>query len=451
MKAYDVLDLARRNLRESILRNTLTTLGIAVGVASLVAMLSLGVGLQQMFNRRLTQSGLFDTVVVTPKRDFDFPRAFGRRDQAAAAESRALDDAAREQIERLPNVVEAFPDIRFVTEIRYQGKPHTASVSGIPASARKNDAFEQMQGGFFSSPQADEAILLADYAKALEPDPRNLIGKTIVLRYAERQALNGSGPNPAENGEDLWGFSLVRREKPLRVVGVVEREPYAGMRGAPRAAMFLPMVLAESLNAVQPADLRGMMRGDEAAAKKTYESLTVRATSPIQVQALEDAVKQMGFSALSVLDWAQNLRRVFAVVDLLLGIFGSLALAVASLGIINTLVMAILERRREIGIMKAVGASDADVSRLFFAEAGAMGALGGAAGVLLGWVMGRVINFGTSVYLRHQGVPSENVWSVPWWLVLGGIAFAIVVTLLSGLYPAARAAKLDPVQALRYE
>jgi putative ABC transport system permease protein len=137
--------------------------------------------------------------------------------------------------------------------------------------------------------------------------------------------------------------------------------------------------------------------------------------------------------------------------DLFLGIFGSLALAVASIGIVNTLVMAILERRREIGIMKAIGASDGDVKKLFFAEAGVMGAFGGALGVALGWTIGRVINAGTNFYLRQQDLSPEQIWFVPWWLVGGAILFAIVVSLLSGLYPAARAARLDPVQALRYE
>ena len=113
--------------------------------------------------------------------------------------------------------------------------------------------------------------------------------------------------------------------------------------------------------------------------------------------------------------------------------------------------MAILERRREIGIMKALGASDGDVKLLFFAEAGAMGLLGGAVGVALGWTIGRIINFGMNIYLKQQHFPPEQIWFVPWWLVLGSIAFALVVSLLSGLYPASRAAKLDPVQALRYE
>jgi putative ABC transport system permease protein len=134
-----------------------------------------------------------------------------------------------------------------------------------------------------------------------------------------------------------------------------------------------------------------------------------------------------------------------------LGVFGSLALAVASLGIINTLVMAILERRREIGIMKALGASDTDVKMIFFLEAGTMGVLGGALGVAIGWTIGRVINFGTNIYLRRIDIKPENFWYVPLWLVAGALVFSVVVSLCAGLYPASRAAKLDPVKALRHD
>ena len=125
----------------------------------------------------------------------------------------------------------------------------------------------------------------------------------------------------------------------------------------------------------------------------------------------------MGFNTFSIVDATRSLRQFFAVLDLFLGIFGSLALAVASIGIVNTLVMAILERRREIGIMKAIGASDADVKGLFFAEAGVMGVFGGIVGVALGWTIGRVINLGTNVYLKRQQFPPEQIWFVPWWLV----------------------------------
>ena len=221
------------------------------------------------------------------------------------------------------------------------------------------------------------------------------------------------------------------------------------MRGAARARVFLPLNLAQNLHVLQASDLRDTTHLSVGA--PTYSNLNVRVKSPSQVQAVEDAIKKMGFRTFSIIDATRSVRRFFAVLDLFLGIFGSLALAVASIGIVNTLVMAILERRREIGIMKAIGASDSDVRRLFFAEAGVMGVFGGLVGVTLGWLIGRAINLGMNVYLRRQHFPPEQIWSFPWWLVLGAIVFAVLVSLVSGLYPAARAARLDPVQALRYE
>src|SRR5437660_1826780 len=177
----------------------------------------------------------------------------------------------------------------------------------------------------------------------------------------------------------------------------------------------------------------------------------MRVKDPSRIQGVEDAIKKMGFTTFSILDASRSLQQFFKVLDVFLGIFGSLALAVAFIGIVNTLVMAILERRREIGIMKAIGASDGDVKKLFFAEAGAMGILGGIVGVALGWAIGSLINVGTNVYLKRQGFPPEHFWAVPWWLVVFAIIFAFLVSLVSGLYPAGRAARLDPVQALRYE
>src|SRR4029077_6803859 len=147
----------------------------------------------------------------------------------------------------------------------------------------------------------------------------------------------------------------------------------------------------------------------------------------------------------------KSLRIFFSVFDLLLGLFSSLALAVATLGIVNTLVMAVLERRREIGVLKALGAADGDVKQLFFFEAGVMGLVGGILGLFLGGLLGRSPHFGPLLYLHRQNLPGVDIFSVPWWLVLFAIGFAIFVSLVAGLYPASRAARLNPVEALRYE
>ena len=450
MKPRDLTDLALRNLREAILRNALTTLGIAVGVASLVAMLSLGVGLQQLAAKRLSQSGLFDTIFVTPKNSF---RGMGRpqREVESNMPPRPLDEDARHELEKLPNVIEVYPQVRFFTEVRFSNKPYATVVAGLPQSSLNSGAFDGMRGDFFSSPRADEAILQMDFAKDLSDKPSSLVGQELTLRYAERQAIPAAGNgDPSNGGEPSGGFSLVPKELRLKIVGIVETEPAPGYGGVGNARLLMPLETASRLRAAQVNDLRDIVRGGTST-KVTYPTLSVRAKSPSLVEGLENSIKQLGFNAFSLLDASKSLRTFFSVFDSLLGIFGSLALAVATLGIVNTLVMAILERRREIGVLKALGAADSDVQQLFFVEAGVMGFLGGLLGVGLGWFLGRAITIGTNLYLKRQNLNPIELSSVPWWLMIAGLIFAVVVSLIAGLYPASRAAKLNPVDALRYE
>ena len=489
MKSKDLVELAGRNLRESGFRNSLTTLGVAVGVASLVAMLSLGAGLQGWVGDRFARSGLFNTIGVFTARDMRGMESGERRTGIMQANVRMLDAAARTEISALPDVIEVYPEVRLLTDVSFEGRSLFTSVSGLSPSAKINEAFEKMHGRFFSSPEAEEAILHVDFARDLltpadassdssasPASPRNgrlpevtdaqldsLLGKQIVLHYGERQEVptpatrvaarsgNGSDPpqTPGATGETV-SFSVVRREKPLRIVGIIESEPYAGITASSTSRVFLPVGLAEKLHPAMASNLRDIMQARPSASPR-YSALIVRVDDPARVQATQDAIKKMGFRTFSLLDATKSLRRVFVILDLFLAIFGSVALVVASLGIVNTLVMSVLERRREIGVLKALGASDADVKRLFFVEAGVMGIVGGALGVLLGWLIGRAINFGTNVYLSRQELPHETIVLLPLWLVAGAIAFAVVVSLLSGIYPAARAARLDPVQVLRYE
>jgi putative ABC transport system permease protein len=159
----------------------------------------------------------------------------------------------------------------------------------------------------------------------------------------------------------------------------------------------------------------------------------------------------MGFSAFSMNDALQGAKRAFIILDIVLSLIGSIALAVSSLGIMNTMVMSILERTREIGIMKAIGGSDGDIRRIFLIEASVIGFFGGLAGVVLGWLVGRIINLGANIYIEQQGGTPGNLFSLPFWLIGGAIGFSIVVSLLAGSYPAGRAARLDPIQALRHD
>ncbi len=501
MRAYDLLELSGRNLREAGLRNSLTTLGIGVGVASLVAMLSLGIGLQKLATRQLGRSGLFDTVVVTSRQD----SRGGRFGQAApaTAQPKPLDDSARKSFEQMSNVAEVYPNFSAVGEVRLESSKedgHFTVVGGLPDSARGSESFDDFQGTFFSGRDAQEAIILGDFGRellGLPPEPRNsdqkltteqanqLLGKYVVLRYHERESSpnstdaskpatsppSASKPAASKTGaaqdakqdsksaeqsadqsrdsqaEAMPSFNLLPRQLRLKIVGIVASEPNRGLRQG-RTPVFLPITLAESLNMIQAGDLRNILRPAQG---KTYIALIVRVAKSKAVTQVEEDIKKQGFGTFSIVDASTGIRRFFLFLDMFLAIFSSMALAVASLGIVNTLVMAILERRREIGIMKALGASDGDVKRIFFVEAGTMGILGGALGAGLGWAIGRVINFATNIYLQRQDFRPENFWVVPWWLVAVALGFSVVVSLGAGLYPASRAARLDPVQALRHE
>lgn len=466
MKIRDLTELAARNLREAVLRNSLTTLGISVGVASLVALLSLGVGLQQLVNRSVARAGLFDTISVRSRQNAPLGEPGGGRrnprDAASFTAPRPLDDAARKEIAALPNVLEVNPEVRFTAEARREPISQLVMVSGMAQSSQSSGTLDGLNGHFFSGPDAEETIVQGDLAKRLVDvgqSPNSLLGQEILLRFAQRQALpppSQQAPTDAPNqavgpDEEAMGFSIVPSEKKFLVVGVTPTSDSGGGQvGFNNSGMYLPLAVAEKLQVVQQGDLRDVARSTPGEGTR-YAALNIRASSPTAVAEIESSVTHMGFATFSLIDVTRNLRTFFAIFDLFLGIFGSLALAVASLGIINTLVMAILERRREIGVLKALGAVDRDVRHLFFAEAGVMGLAGGLFGVLLGWAIGRAIQLGTMIYLKRQGVTPPNIWSVPWWLVLGAIAFAIVVSLASGIYPASRAARLDPVEALRYE
>ena len=262
MKAYDLAELAVRNLRESVLRNSLTTIGISVGVASLVAMLSLGVGLQRLVSRQLGRSGLFDSIFVTSRQDI----RNDRRQEAKPDEIKPLDNNARKRIQEIPGVVEVYPDIRGVNEFHFAAPNHAEEsyvtiLAGLPMSARRSDVFDELQGSFFSGAHAPEAIILSDFGRQLlgiapvrgqfddkltTEQASQLLGKELMLRYAERQSSDNRPTDP-------MGFNVLPKEQKLKIIGIVNNEPYGGGRGV-RARVFLPLELAESLNMFQGGD-----------------------------------------------------------------------------------------------------------------------------------------------------------------------------------------------------
>jgi putative ABC transport system permease protein len=460
MTFYDTLSLAFRNLRQSRLRTFLTTLGVAIGIASLAGMVSLGVGLQDQVIGRLTQSGVFDSITVTGGGGGMFGlggRGGGGRSGRAGGQARPtlpLDDDAIAKIRALAHVTDVYPNLRVPVQLKVGEYTSMITTSGIPESSRGVGAFQTItHGAFFPDATSEAAMLSLDLATRInESDPASLIGQTATVSYAV--ASPATAPVPAEGGwPPASPASLVQRvERAFTIVGIVERDPDAGLGGglAGVAGLMIPIEQARTINATMVTNAQSLLRGPSDQ-PRTYTAVTVRVNGAQHTQDVQTEIKALGLGAFSLNDALQGAKRAFLLLDILLAVIGSIALAVSSLGIVNTMIMSILERTREIGIMKAIGGSDKDVRGIFLVEAATIGLLGGISGLILGWGVGRIINIGANMYIESQGGTTGNLFSLPWWLIAGSLGFALLVSLIAGSYPARRAARLDPIQALRHE
>jgi putative ABC transport system permease protein len=183
-----------------------------------------------------------------------------------------------------------------------------------------------------------------------------------------------------------------------------------------------------------------------------FDQLIVQTTDLAAVPAVTAAIEELGLNVQSLEAILDVANQVLALLQALLGSVGALALLVAALGVANTMMMAIYERTREIGVLKALGASAGEIRHLFTIEAGMIGLIGGVLGLTIGTLLGRLVDWIAHRYLISEGVTGVGALSiVPWWLAIGALIFATLIGVIAGLYPAARAARLDPVTALRHE
>ena len=475
MSFWDILHLALRNLRQAKLRATLTTMGVVVGVAVIVTMVSFGLGLQSNMLERFKALDLFNEVQVFgrglsslvgrgPRDEGD--RSNRRNDRTA---TRILDDAGIKEIAAIPGVMYVEPSVAFGAFVRTNEKVLTQTVGGtnVPNASSRFQHFAA--GRMISSPNADEAVVSERFIRDFGYGaPADAVGKTLELlappddkEEEEEETPNFFGIPLDDPGLDESSAVEVRRFTIVGVLGELkEGAGQGGLRGMmPGARVYVPLEVAHKWTLThrgpmsQVALALARQQGNLAEGQNEgYDAAVVRVTDPKHLTEVRSKITELGFGSFSIVDELDQIRLVFLIIDSVLGLLGGISLLVASFGIANTMIMSILERTREIGIMKAIGAEDREIKLIFFVEAAVIGFVGGVFGVLLAWGIDGLANrLAYRFVLKPQGASFVDFFSIPPYLWIGAILFALLISVAAALYPASRAARIDPVRALRHD
>jgi putative ABC transport system permease protein len=431
LSVRDVLKLAWANLNRMRARVALTAFGVVIGTAAVIILISLGVGLQSSTEAQLGSVGDLTVITVNAFGGFSGPGGQGGGEQATL-DQRALDD-----IRDLPHVVAVTPRsyLEGGSELGLGRLQSYSSPQGIDPDALEDLGWELESGtlrlGRGQIILGKSAFEAPDFGPpgrggGVEPgptaEPVDLQGRTITLRLLKY---------------DEEGKEIARTER-LRVVGVL-----ASDNESRSAYVAMP----------QADDFNRWLTGKRRNPRDGFNEVIVKVDDRDAVSDVQAAIDEMGFTSFSFQQILQSMNQVFLVMQAVLGGVGAVALLVAAFGIANTMTMAIYERTREIGIMKAIGATNNDVLKVFLTEAAAIGLAGGLFGTSFGWAVGKVIDlFIRARFFAEQTQAGETVNSIvvtPIWLMVFSVIFATLVGLISGTYPALRAASMKPLRALR--
>lgn len=419
MNFGDIFRTAMSNLLRRKVRTSLTSLGVTVGIFTIVVMLSLGVGVQREISKQFEAIGL-ENVVVQPREE-------ERTGASRFLRPNRVNPITPEKVaewQKLPNVVSVTPvvDVNFTIDknLRLPDSERSLQVrvdlgTGVtnpfeaPPTAIAGELRPTKNGDIVVSEQAANRI-------GLTGDAKNMLGKPvqIVLQSprGESQTFN------------------------YTIVGIYN--------------------IDERMVAMTPEDSMALkawwFNDPNLLSNEGYDFALVKAQDLNVARILSAQFRDQGYRVQSIETVLDLASKIFLVINIMLGSVGGLALFVATIGIMNTMIMAIYERTREIGTLKAIGASRGNIRTLFMTEAGLLGLFGGVVGLFFGWITGLLLNQVALDYLERNEVPLRGTFFViPPWLIALALGFALLVGIIAGLYPAARAARLDPITALRHE
>ena len=445
MKFLDLLRLIFGNLSRRKARVALTAIGVVIGTAAVVILVSLAIGLQKSATDSLYGIGDLTQIDVMPTYGGGFGGGGGGPFVSqAVGEASQLDqpvlltNSALEQLRGIPGVKAVIPRdyLNAGVIVRYQRLEGGMNIIGVATDDLSNLGLEASQGTTALSKGSIVIGVMTPnnfYDPRLRPGqepppPPELIDQQIqmiVLKYDQ-------------NGNEI------RKTISLRVAGIINETG-----GEPDYSVYLPLELTKSLN-----EWANGYRINYN--KDGYSQVIVKVEDANQALDIAEQITAMGFQAITPQSFLQGINSFFVVLQVIFGGVGAIALLVAAIGIANTMAMSILERTREIGLMKAVGATNRDVLSIFLGEAAGIGFIGGLGGIVIGWLAAQGMNVLALAYLAGQasqqgGAPPSVAVYTPIWLPIFALIFSTLIGMLSGLYPALRAATMIPVQALKYE
>lgn len=487
MKFGDFITISTGNLWRMKLRAFLTISGVIIAIAAFVAMLSFGAGMQRNVSEQYEKLGLFTTMQVFPPKD---------NKPTDTSQVVILDNKAVAAISQIPGVRLVYPFNSFSVTTVMLDTQFTISAQALPVTAIQTKAYSNFAAGSaFESDSAKEAVVTGEFLRKLDIDnPDSLIGKQIILSI--RVASIDSGivhiipkmdSTIKQRLEEIQFDSLIHASYIKKVVrqelgyamgrfldgffnakalvsdtlairGVLENEHGGPMRINP---LIIPTATAARFNAGgiadDPAALFASLQSGNLLASETmqdarsYPKVTVELDPDVPYTNISDSIKALGYRTFSYAEQFAEMQKFFIYFDMGLGVIGLIALITASLGIVNTMVMSIIERRREIGILKSLGADERDIRFLFLAESGMIGSIGAIFGIIFGWIITRIASMVIKIIMQKQDIPEMELFALPLWLIVTALLFGLVVSLAAGFYPASRASRVDPVEALRTE
>lgn len=434
MSFLDQFRTAWRNLSRQKLRTSLTIFAIVIGAVSVTVMLSLVTSTKGFLVSSAEQIGMDRSVIVTGlpglgyrESQWNWPDGSGKR----------MDVDSLALVEKIGNVGSATLYINggMFESFSFEGRDITMKNIQTESYTPNGTIKHILVAGdeLSSSTNGSGLLISSNIAKDLgyKGNEQALIGKEILLRYRK-----DFGPPEAKKSDEAG-----------KIIGVTSSD------GQRLMSTDLDWAVAmQTLTWTQKGpNGQTVTNTDSQIDRNGFGSIWVSVNDKKNVDAVMGEVKQLGFGAAAGKEEIDNQAVAFTIIGAILGGIGGIALLVAAVGVINTMVMATLERTREIGIMRAVGATKKTIRRLFRVEAGLLGFIGGLYGVIISFGFAFGLNQILNKQLSDSGIANRNLVSISPQVALVVLLITTLIGMLAGSLPARRAANMDPVEALRYE